>query len=327
MRPAVGRSRRKVPPHPRGWSRCDGRRDQWAGGSPAPAGMVPISPSRLKASRRFPRTRGDGPGPIRDGGRLGAVPPHPRGWSPIANLVCSRSTGSPAPAGMVPIASAHRSGTVRFPRTRGDGPWWDAVGDGQEKVPPHPRGWSQYWHACRECLRGSPAPAGMVPLAHRPSKSPMRFPRTRGDGPDLQGQSERDHWVPPHPRGWSRDGAPAPHRGSGSPAPAGMVPVRAACRARRRGFPRTRGDGPKRADRAEPALGVPPHPRGWSPPRRSRPSRPAGSPAPAGMVPRSRAAIRVFSGFPRTRGDGPDTGLPIDKLFVVPPHPRGWSPP
>ena len=75
-----------------------------------------------------------------------------------------------------------------------------------------------------------------------------------------------------------------------------------------------------RADQA-----VPPHPRGWS--RCSRYARHSicGSPAPAGMVPRSTSASATSSWFPRTRGDGPGESGNASSLSAVPPHPRGWS--
>ncbi len=51
------------------------------------------------------------------------------------------------------------------------------------KVPPPTRGWSQREEINAAVQQGSPAHAGMVPIATRPPTAPMRFPRPRGDGP------------------------------------------------------------------------------------------------------------------------------------------------
>ena len=173
------------------------------------------------------------------------------------------------------------------------------------RVPPHPRGWSPAEPRRKGVGQGSPAPAGMVPHQPRPAPTAARFPRTRGDGPDM-GVSH-DYWpsVPPHPRGWSP--LKEPHNGyeRGSPAPAGMVPraSRAAWRPMR--FPRTRGDGPEPLHPQRYAPAVPPHPRGWSQKRMAKGITIQGSPAPAGMVPKKRRHHGRRLGFPRTRGDGP----------------------
>ena len=49
---------------------------------------------------------------------------------------------------------------------------------------------------------------------------------------------------------------------SGSPAPAGIVPVSCVSISHRPGFPRTRGDSPGQLSKYKKALKVPPHPRG-----------------------------------------------------------------
>ena len=213
--------------------------------------------------------------------------------------------GSPAPAGMVPCYAGRQRWRAWFPRTRGDGPKKGAPSRSRGRVPPHPRGWSRRKAVPRASLRGSPAPAGMVPhgrgLAHRPD----RFPRTRGDGPQLFAPGGVIDQVPPHPRGWSRADQAIRARWHGSPAPAGMVPSRAGSRPCFEWFPRTRGDGPSVTGKGAVRAMVPPHPRGWSR-HRLRAARPMlGSPAPAGMVPIPNSDGYLANGFPRTRGDGP----------------------
>ncbi|GAM02313.1 hypothetical protein SP5_076_00950 [Sphingomonas parapaucimobilis NBRC 15100] len=172
-----------VPPHPRGWSQCLGGWEMTYYGSPAPAGMVPPKAAPLETSSRFPRTRGDGPVLQVQLQLFNLVPPHPRGWSLEGIRDGARVAGSPAPAGMVPVARWRRSSRTWFPRTRGDGPVHLRRQVGRDLVPPHPRGWSLQAAGSLHGARGSPAPAGMVPIRGDDPRSPCGFPRTRGDGP------------------------------------------------------------------------------------------------------------------------------------------------
>ena len=296
------------------------------GGSPAPAGMVPVPPGSRPPSSRFPRTRGDGPHHYWRDHLRAWVPPHPRGWSPFADLWAFPRHGSPAPAGMVPPWPSPSCGGSGFPRTRGDGPWRGRTRRRRGEVPPHPRGWS----FARRCAAvggfGSPAPAGMVPPAPARSRCFAGFPRTRGDGPYLAGRFWLLSRVPPHPRGWSHGSVDPEVHHRGSPAPAGMVPTLGDAGVLRDRFPRTRGDGPRRASSAVGSRPVPPHPRGWSRPVALAGSGRMGSPAPAGMVPERALEPQGCCGFPRTRGDGPNQEVEVAYMGVVPPHPRGWSP-
>ncbi len=136
-------ARRRVPPHPRGWSPAPRAIPAGQPGSPAPAGMVPAHAGCHYRLDRFPRTRGDGPKLTVGNRNLTLVPPHPRGWSLRAIPATHPDGGSPAPAGMVPGAPPEGPGNGRFPRTRGDGPADSALADRASTVPPHPRGWSQ----------------------------------------------------------------------------------------------------------------------------------------------------------------------------------------
>ncbi len=196
-----------VPPHPRGWSPPSGSTSLHGPGSPAPAGMVPERKVEVVRPHRFPRTRGDGPSRKAIHGSQLRVPPHPRGWSP--GLRCDRRAahGSPAPAGMVPGLPRMPTSRARFPRTRGDGPSTACRATSSSRVPPHPRGWSQLIDLLDNVRDGSPAPAGMVPPRDGRAHGPLRFPRTRGDGPWPATNSPPRRAVPPHPRGWSRQRA------------------------------------------------------------------------------------------------------------------------
>ena len=94
-----------------------------------------------------------------------------------------------------------------------------------------------------------------------------------------------------------------------------------------RGFPRTRGDGPHRDLLIDFALRVSPHTRGWTPSSPKTAQAKTGFPAHAGMDRGQAAATSGPIGFPRTRGDGPDSLLPTGETERVSPHTRGWTPP
>ena len=68
------------------------------------------------------------------------------------------------------------------------------------------------WH------RGSPARAGMDPDGVRAALTGYRFPRTRGDGPKKVRDTPPYIRVPPHARGWTREGMMPASKGRGSSA-------------------------------------------------------------------------------------------------------------
>ena len=192
--------------------------------------------------------------------------------------------GSPAHAGMVPVPAGVACRTCRFPRPRGDGPvpdpddwfWW--------RVPPPTRGWSECIAFPDGSNKGSPAHAGMVPRRARAHSHVARFPRPRGDGPELPGSGGLRLRVPPPTRGWSPLAVVRTRPRVGSPAHAGMVPRPERRGVKRIGFPRPRGDGPRdrRHDRRDDR--VPPPTRGWSLVTSAVGGISSGSPAHAGMV-------------------------------------------
>ena len=112
-----------LPPHTRGWTvPIDARRrDQHA--SPAHAGMDPIPTDGSPHDGGFPRTRGDGPWPKPALGTGQMLPPHTRGWTLEAADMPVAGLASPAHAGMDRSRARSNIGFMRFPRTRGDGPW------------------------------------------------------------------------------------------------------------------------------------------------------------------------------------------------------------
>ncbi len=193
-----------APPHPRGWT----------------LGTI----GDRNSSFWLPRTRGDGPLLGASSLRPSTAPPHPRGWTPILSCVSYRYRGSPAPAGMDLDDRCAACVAEWLPRTRGDGPDQQGASRHQDGAPPHPRGWTP--GACGGSTRGagSPAPAGMDPTLVCRAITPVRLPRTRGDGPCVHNE---------------------------------IVETMG-------GLPRTRGDGPHEVGTLLARLAAPPHPRGWT---------------------------------------------------------------
>ncbi len=96
-------------PHPRGWppAAADGLPGLLL--LPAPAGMAPAKPRRPTSSRTAPRTRGDGPSPVRVARSTVACSPHPRGWPLARGGAVGARTLLPAPAGMAPFGDVMQS--------------------------------------------------------------------------------------------------------------------------------------------------------------------------------------------------------------------------
>ena len=162
------------------------------------------------------------------------------------------------------------------------------------------------------------------PHAPYSGRSP-RFPRPRGDGPDIPTLADGLWEVSPPTRGWTRNREPTRVVLVGFPAHAGMDPP-----ARRRSprisrFPRPRGDGPCRSVLDPGGRLVSPPTRGWT---RFRPGARAdarGFPAHAGMDRLHKRAGRPRARFPRPRGDGPAiVALAVRSAPVSPPT-RGWT--
>ena len=293
--------------------------------SPALAGMDPLRHPSRSTPCGFPRTRGDGP--AQDGGQPGRLlfPPHSRGWTLIKPRHEPAALVSPALAGMDRSSRASGSGSSCFPRTRGDGPLTVPTGAIPTQFPPHSRGWTRRASRRMNAARVSPALAGMD-RSGRPGAFPWsRFPRTRGDGPWSQRTCRRMSEFPPHSRGWT-----AQVRGDHcyftvSPALAGMDRFRLCSGTSRSRFPRTRGDGPSPASFSMSLSVFPPHSRGWTLRHDGRRRQGRVSPALAGMDPSPGCGSGRTGCFPRTRGDGPDSGWVCCAELGFPPHSRGWT--
>ena len=97
-------------------------------------------------------------------------------------------------------------------------------------------------------------------------------------------------------------------------------------RSARARFPRSRGDTPARS-RAERRLRwVPPLARGYTPAIDTGSRRPGGSPARAGIHPRTSPRRGRRPRFPRSRGDTPAPSAPVLMPPMVPPLARGYTP-
>ena len=254
-----------------------------------------------------------------------SFPPHARGWTLNDNNNPAALDVSPARAGMDRSSVGRAKWGRSFPRTRGDGPAPGRGYAGDDRFPPHARGWT--------CTTGdpqgrgsvSPARAGMDPWPPRSAGCPHSFPRTRGDGPGRRAARATPNSFPPHARGWTPRAANRTTGFAVSPARAGMDPSGLTQLTSGSRFPRTRGDGPKAARASGLTVEFPPHARGWTQRRRCADRGKQVSPARAGMDRVGVVATSAPRGFPRTRGDGPleDGDRWIFKAF--PPHARGWT--
>ena len=300
------RSRWRVSPPARGWSRPSRSPKSRSRGFPARAGMVPLLERRGRdraegfparagmvlirgfsqdLGTRFPRPRGDGPRNIGNPGQRVPVSPPARGWSSSPTWAWRPTTGFPARAGMVPTSSSSATRRKWFPRPRGDGPYpWFLAGF-RDAVSPPARGWSPNHSRACAARSGFPARAGMVRLLLGFHRSDRRFPRPRGDGPQEKDAEHILHGVSPPARGWSLPARRSGDVQAGFPARAGMVPGPTAPSGSGRRFPRPRGDGPIDAAMARGATMVSPPARGWSARRESAGGCHRGFPARAGMVP------------------------------------------
>ena len=180
-------------PHTRGWTRQADDAAVAAGGFPAHAGMDRMDVELAEECGWLPRTRGDGPVDTKASSLSSMASPHTRGWTLIPHEVEAGAIGFPAHAGMDPSLRDGHGEQPRLPRTRGDGPaCWMAYRLGI-RASPHTRGWTPPGSMHRPILRGFPAHAGMDPTAGRLACRLPRLPRTRGDGPDGEGEGGEGH--------------------------------------------------------------------------------------------------------------------------------------
>ena len=180
------------------------------------------SRARSRVSRWFPRPRGDGPLHGLPACRHLKVSPPTRGWTSVLSCYRVRCGGFPAHAGMDQRYLRAGALWMRFPRPRGDGPEPHDWPPCASRVSPPTRGWTPSSARGRRRKAGFPAHAGMDPRPATGSRSPRRFPRPRGDGPQCRLHTAARIKVSPPTRGWTVDPLYLLGLGDGFPAHAGM---------------------------------------------------------------------------------------------------------
>ena len=193
------------------------------------------------------------------------------------------------------------------------------------RLPPPTRGWTPHHGGGDACQHGSPAHAGMDPLALILALATPGLPRPRGDGPCCANASKKPPKAPPPTRGWTLPRALALKADAGSPAHAGMDPWRTDAPSGGLRLPRPRGDGPARGQVPDRVVAAPPPTRGWTLMRQGADQLLIGSPAHAGMDPSSVRPGPSASWLPRPRGDGPVFVNDPSSQAAAPPPTRGWT--
>ena len=172
-----------VSPPTRGWTALCPRLHGLVCGFPAHAGMDPSLSQNDRCPLWFPRPRGDGPSNPVSFIRYPLVSPPTRGWTPTSRWRTHRQQGFPAHAGMDPMPSTRRLST--------------------SQVSPPTRGWTAGKLNGRGQRVGFPAHAGMDPTTWRAWRGTQRFPRPRGDGPQVARTASPRRTVSPPTRGWT----------------------------------------------------------------------------------------------------------------------------
>jgi hypothetical protein len=295
----------KAPLHAQGWTPQDLAREHQVGGSPARAGMDPGSRSRACWGSRLPCTRRDGP---LDGANLveaNLAPLHAQGWTLPRACGGDRRRGSPARAGMDPRDKVASLLIARLPCTRRDGPRELRRELDGSQAPLHAQGWTLCRCLAAHMTRGSPARAGMDPSTKHRATPAHRLPCTRRDGPNARCARLVRAGAPLHAQGWTRRRRCPGRMGRGSPARAGMDRCQRPKARPRARLPCTRRDGPASNHVARVAAVAPLHAQGWTLSRLAHLSDGFGSPARAGMDPRSGCGPPAAPRLPCTRRDGP----------------------
>ncbi len=292
---------------------------------PAHAGMDRPLHWKMTACRCFPRTRGDGPCVQVFRQRRTGFSPHTRGWTDRVPVALDPRTVFPAHAGMDRCRRAGRRVRHCFPRTRGDGPFFEAANENARTFSPHTRGWTDTGgRAVFEC-RVFPAHAGMDRVHFGFAWCQKCFPRTRGDGPATERTTLSCPEFSPHTRGWTGPLGVPILTPPVFPAHAGMDRYQRAQTLRRGSFPRTRGDGPTDSRRSASSIRFSPHTRGWTAHGERLARWASVFPAHAGMDQQRLSLLLCVGRFPRTRGDGPNERVSMGDAPEFSPHTRGWT--
>ena len=214
-----------APPHPRGSTQGGAAIGHPSAGSPAPAGIDPDAGDTHTHLIRLPRIRGDRPLNGAPGFSGAPAPPHPRGSTRSCADPPGRRRGSPASAGIDPLATGAPDPIHWLPRIRGDRPNIETVLIEPLQAPPHPRGSTRLKSAREAAGFGSPASAGIDPSSMLAGWSAGRLPRIRGDRPYFRARNAIRDLAPPHPRGSTPTSTRVSTQIAGSPASAGIDPI------------------------------------------------------------------------------------------------------
>ena len=300
----------EAPPHTRGSTRGHERRREPRVGSPAPAGVAPSRRVGWGSRSGLPRTRGDRPHHPTVKPVALMAPPHTRGSTRPVTPPLPPPHGSPAHAGIDPWSRRARSRSRWLPRTRGDRPITRVAFASPPGAPPHTRGSTLRKIDDAARAEGSPAHAGIDPSTTPCPRQVCRLPRTRGDRPTVMRCVRVTSTAPPHTRGSTPRVDDPARDAEGSPAHAGIDPTRDAARPIGGRLPRTRGDRPS-VSSVNTANGMaPPHTRGSTLTSGTPRPHDDGSPAHAGIDPRSARGASANRRLPRTRGDRPSAPSP-----------------
>jgi len=216
----------EVPPPTRGSTRWMYEGSTGVPGSPAYAGIdLTITASTLRPCG-FPRLRGDRPQTAEPRSSERSVPPPTRGSTLIRDARHSLFLGSPAYAGIDPIILPPEKTTRRFPRLRGDRPVLVMQNYLSTVVPPPTRGSTPVPRIAEGTGEGSPAYAGIDLPPALARLCVRRFPRLRGDRPQIDGAGNAVPQVPPPTRGSTWRAYLIRLAPCGSPAYAGIDPTR-----------------------------------------------------------------------------------------------------
>ena len=139
---------------------------------------------------------------------------------------------------------AHPIASPSFPRVRGDVPSDPTPPAGGLLFSPRARGCSWVVFPQFSACLVFPACAGMFRNGHQRFRRARRFPRVRGDVPDLVEGARRLAWFSPRARGCSGVPSRVRHSLPVFPACAGMFPEPVLSRSNKLCFPRVRGDVP-----------------------------------------------------------------------------------
>ena len=239
------RGERAAPPRMRGSTRARREMLLELRGSPAHAGIDPVSDSGLRFVYRLPRACGDRPQRRTVGRRARAAPPRMRGSTLSRHSQHGGDLGSPAHAGIDPIRSGDCGGTRWLPRACGDRPEAEAMRHAGRTAPPRMRGSTRPRSSPRHPRSGSPAHAGIDLRDRNGARPAPRLPRACGDRPHSTSRHACDAEAPPRMRGSTLLYLVVVAVAGGSPAHAGIDPEERLLPAGVSRLPRACGDRPQ----------------------------------------------------------------------------------